>query len=176
MLICVIEILLALVVLGVAVVAAYIWMQGDAKMFFDMKKRTAAVKVSETDERLDFEVELDYKNIGKQEATLIDAYMRIYLPQEQYDDVLLRGKVNLKGVLRDDDYFEAVLVPAGTGKTMVLRFEAYAKNGKTISEALANVPDVDVALLVECRGRGALYTEKKYFTLTAEEMRALVEK
>lgn len=176
MLICAIQIILALVVLGVAVVAAYICLQGDAKMFFDMKKRTAAVKVSETDERLDFAVELDYKNVGKQEATLIDAYMRIYLPQEQYDDVLLRGKVNLKGVLRDDDYFEAVLAPAGTGKTMVLRFEVYAKNGKTIAEALANVPDVDVALLVECRGRGALYTEKKYFTLTAEEMRKLVEK
>ncbi|MBR6636612.1 MAG: hypothetical protein IKK97_04090, partial [Phascolarctobacterium sp.] len=152
MLICAIQIILALVVLGVAVVAAYICLQGDAKMFFDMKKRTAAVKVSETDQRLDFEVELDYKNVGKQEATLIDAYMRIYLPQEQYDDVLLRGKVNLKGVLRDDDYFEAVLAPAGTGKTMVLLFEAYAKNGKTIAEALANVPDVDVALLVECRG------------------------
>lgn len=174
MLWCIVQIVLALVVLGVAVVAAYIWMQGDAEMFFDMKKRTAAAKVSETAERLDFAVELDYKNVGKQEATLIDAYLRIYLPQEQYDDVLLRGKVNLKDVPRDDDYFEAVLVPAGTGRTMVLRFEAYAKNGKTIAEALANVPDVDVALLVECRGREALYTEKKYFTLTAEEMRSLI--
>lgn len=174
MLLCIIQIVLALVVLGVAVVAAYIWMQGDAKMFFDVKKRTAAVKVSEADERLDFAVEVDYKNVGKQEATLIDAYLRIYLPQEQYDDVLLRGKVNLKDVPRDDDYFEAVLVPAGTGKTMVLRFEAYAKNGKNIAEALANVPDVDVALIVECRGREAIYYEKKYFTLTAEEMRKLI--
>ena len=130
MLLCAIQIILALVVLGVAVVAAYIWMQGDAKMFFDVKKRTAAVKVNETEKRLDFAVELDYKNV--------------------------------------------VLVPAGTGKTMVLRFEAYAKNGKTIAEAMANIPDVDVALIVECRGRGALYTEKKYITLTAEEMRALI--
>ena len=64
MLICAIQIILALVVLGVAVVAAYICLQGDAKMFFDMKKRTVAVKVSETDERVDFEVELDYKNVG----------------------------------------------------------------------------------------------------------------
>ena len=160
MLLCAIQISLALVVLGVAVVAAYIWMQGDAKMLFDVKKRTAAVKVSETEKRLDFAVELDYKNVGKQEATLIDAYVRIYLPQEQYDDVLLRGKVNLKDVLRDDDYFEAVLVPAGTGKT--------------IAEAMANSPDVDVALIVECRGRGALYTKKKYITLTAEEMRGLI--
>ena len=81
MLLCAIQIILALVVLGVAVVAAYIWMQGDAKMFFDVKKRTAAVKVNETDKRLDFAVELDYKNVGKQEATLIDAYVRIYLPK-----------------------------------------------------------------------------------------------
>ncbi|MBQ7317551.1 MAG: hypothetical protein IJW91_01320, partial [Phascolarctobacterium sp.] len=73
MLWCIVQIVLALVILGVAVVAAYIWMQGDAEMFFDMKKRTAAAKVSETAERLDFEVELDYKNVGKQEATLIDA-------------------------------------------------------------------------------------------------------
>ena len=42
--------------------------------------------------------------------------MRIYLPQEQYSDVLLRGKVNREGYLREDDYFEAMLVPAGTGE------------------------------------------------------------
>ena len=56
MLLCAIQIILALVVLGVAVVAAYIWMQGDAKMFFDVKKRTAVTKVSETDKRLNFAV------------------------------------------------------------------------------------------------------------------------
>ncbi len=175
MILCILTILLALVVLGVAVIALYIFLQGNAKMLFKMQERTPAVKVSETNERLDFEVELPYMNIGKQEATIIDAYMRIYLPQEQYDDVLLRGKVNLKDVRRDDDYFEAVLVPAGTGKTMLLRFEAYAKNGKTIAEAMANIPDVDVAFYADCRGRSNLYTEKRYFTLTAEEMRKLVE-
>ena len=57
----------------------------------------------------------------------------------------------------------------------MLRFEAYAKNGKTIKEALGNVPDVDVALFADCRGRRELYTVKEYFTLTAEEMRALVK-
>lgn len=173
MILCILQVLVALVVLGVAVVVLYIFMQGDAKLLFKVKERTAAVKVSEEDKRLDFEVEVPYNNIGKQEGTILDAYMRIYLPQEQYDDVLLRGKVNLKDVPRDDDYFEAVLVPAGTGKTMVLRFEAYAKNGKTIKETMANIPDVDVALFADCRGRGALYTVKEIITLTAEEMRKL---
>ncbi len=172
---CILEILVALVVLAVIVVGVYIKAQGDAEMLVEVGKRTTAVKVSQDGERLDFEVEVPYRNAGKQEGTIIDAYMRIYLPQEQYADVLLRGKVNLKGVKRDDDYFEAVLVPEGTGKTLLLRFEAYAKNGKTIVEAINGMPDVDIALYADCRGRGALFTVKEFLTLSAEEMRALVK-
>ncbi|MCQ2373755.1 MAG: hypothetical protein MJ050_06725 [Phascolarctobacterium sp.] len=172
---CILEILVALVVLAVIVVGVYIKAQGDAEMLVEVGKRTTAVKVAEDGERLDFEVEVPYRNAGKQEGTIIDAYMRIYLPQEQYADVLLRGKVNLKGVKRDDDYFEAVLVPEGTGKTLLLRFEAYAKNGKTIAEAINGMPDVDIALYADCRGRGALFTVKEFLTLSAEEMRALVK-
>ena len=172
---CILEILVALVVLAVIVVGVYIKAQGDAEMLVEVGKRTTAVKVAEDGERLDFEIEVPYRNAGKQEGTIIDAYMRIYLPQEQYADVLLRGKVNLKGVKRDDDYFEAVLVPEGTGKTLLLRFEAYAKNGKTIAEAINGMPDVDIALYADCRGRGALFTVKEFLTLSAEEMRALVK-
>jgi hypothetical protein len=139
------------------------------------KERTQATKVSAEQERLDFQLELPFDNIGKQEGTILDAYMRIYLPQEQYADVLLRGKVNLADVPREDDYFEAVLVPAGTKRSFALRFEAYARNGKSLAEALGNAPDVDVALFADCRGRRELYTVKEYFTLTAEELRALVK-
>lgn len=172
---CILEILVALVVLAVIVVGVYIKAQGDAEMLVEVGKRTTAVKVAEDGGRLDFEVEVPYRNAGKQEGTIIDAYMRIYLPQEQYADVLLRGKVNLKGVKRDDEYFEAVLVPEGTGKTLLLRFEAYVKNGKTIAEAINGMPDVDIALYADCRGRGALFTVKEFLTLSAEEMRALVK-
>lgn len=170
-----IKIILAVAVLGIIVVGVYIAQQGDAVMRFKTADRTKAVKQRADDKRLDFTVEVPYDNIGKQEGTILDTYMRIYLPQEQYGDVLLRGKVNLKNVLRDDDYFEALLVPAGTGNTLVLRFEAYARNGKNITEAMAQIPDVDVALFADCRGRGALYTTKEIFTLTADEMRALVK-
>lgn len=170
-----IKLILAIIVLGVIVVGIYIAHQGDAVMRFKTAVRTQAAKDSADDQRLDFSVEVPYDNIGRQEGTIIDAYLRIYLPQEQYGDVLLRGKVNLKNVLREDDYFEALLVPAGTGNTLVLRFEAYARNGKSIAEAMSQIPDVDVALFADCRGRGALYTQKEIFTLTADEMRKLVQ-
>lgn len=175
MLTCILEVILAIIVLAFVVVGVFIMMRGDAEMNFYSKKRTEAVKVSEEGKRLDFNVEIPYDNTGKQEGTIIDTYMRIYLPQEQYNDVLLRGKVNLKGVMREDDYFEALLVPEGTGNTLVLRFEAYARNGKSLKEAMSNIPDVDVALFVDCRGRRELYTKKEIFTLTAAEMRVLVK-
>lgn len=171
---CVLEIIVGLVVLVALVLCAFISQQGDAKMLLDVKKRTSAVKLKATDECLYFDVEVPFKNIGKQEATIFDVYMRIYLPQEQYGDVLLRGKVNLKHVLREDDYFESMLIPAGTGPALLLRFEAYAKNGKSLADAIAGLPDVDVALYAEYRGRKDLLTVKEYLTLSAEEMHKLI--
>ena len=89
MLMTIIGILVGLVILGCAVVALYIAMQGDAEMRLLTKKRTDAVKVSEAGDRLDFQLEVPFDNIGKQEGTILDTYMRIYLPQEQYDDVFV---------------------------------------------------------------------------------------
>lgn len=172
---CIIEALAALIVLAVVGLFIFIKSRGDADMQVLVEKRTTSVKISEDGKRLNFEVEVPYRNVGKEEGTILDTYMRIYLPDEQYNDVLLRGKVNLKDVKREDDYFEAVLVPANTGKTLLLCFEAYARHGKSLAEAMANIPDVDVALYLDCRGRGPLFTVKKFLTLTAEEMRALVK-
>lgn len=175
MLLTVIYVLVALLILSAVVVALYITFQGDAIIQMLTEKKSKIVQDALTDNRVDFSLVVPFYNMGKQEGTILDAYMRIYLPQEQYNDILLRGKVNLKGALREDDYFEALLVPAKTGNSFVLRFEAYAKNGKNISEALKNIPDVDVALFADCRGRRELYTVKKYFTLTAQEMHMLVK-
>lgn len=168
------EIFTALLIFGCAVVALFIALQGDAKLRILTGERTQARKACAENARLDFFITLPFDNIGKQEGTILDAYLRVYLPQEQYADLLLRGKVNLAGAEREDDYFEALLVPAGKKNNFILRFEAYAKNGKTLAEALGNAPDVDVALMADCRGRGELFTLREYFTLTAEELRALL--
>ena len=172
---CVLEVLVALLILafvGFKLIEAH---HGDANVQMDVKGKTEAVKVAEYDDRVDFEVRVPYTNLGKEEGVILDAYMRIFLPQEQYSDVLLRGKVNHERFLRDDDYFEAMLTPAGKKEYLILRMEAYAKNGKTIAEALGNIPDVDVAIFLECRGRCDLITKKAFITLTQEEMHALVK-
>ena len=75
MLMNVIGILVGLMILGCAVVALYIAMQGDAEMRLLTKKRTEAVKVSANGDRLDFQLEVPFDNIGKQEGTILDTYM-----------------------------------------------------------------------------------------------------
>lgn len=169
-----IVILIALVILSVFVLEQILNKKGEATIAWLPEKKTKAVKVAQEGERLDFELEVPFKNYGTEDLAILDAYMRIYLPQEQYDDVLLRGKINRKTALREDDYFEAMLAVRGE-ESLLLRFEAYAKNGKSIVEAMENIPDVDVALFLECRGRGAVMPRKTYITLSAEEMRSLVK-
>ena len=115
MLMTIVGVLVGLLILGVIIVGVYISIQGDAVMRLLVKQRTKAVLDKVYADRIDFSLEVPFDNVGKQEGTILDAYMRIYLPQEQYSDVLLRGKVNREGYLREDDYFEAMLVPAGTG-------------------------------------------------------------
>ena len=169
------EILIGLVILGVIAVAVFVLTRGNCEMNFQVKNRGPLVVDSISDERIDFSCLLPVSNTGKDEGTIIDTFMRIYLPDEQYDAIFLRGQVNYEERIREDDYFESMLFPAGWKKNLVLRFEAYPRHGKTLKEALANMPDVDVAFYADCRGRRDLFTKKEYFTLKAEELRNLVK-
>lgn len=173
MLLTVAGIILGLAFAGFITVELYIALQGDASIEIFTGERTRAKAALREEGRLSFDVKVPFKNSGKQEGTILDAYLRVYLPQEQYDGLRLRGKANLEGALRDDDYFEALLVPAGSAGNLVARFEACPRGTLSMEEALGGAPDIDVALFCECRGRGELYTLKRYFTLEAAELKAL---
>ena len=120
-------------------------------------------------------MDVPFTNEGGDEGLVLDAFMRIYLPQEQYDKALIRGKINLKDVPRDDDYFEALVMPKGEHKTMTAKFEVTPMHGATLKEAVEGLPDFDVALFWECRGRENLYTVKKFITISSDEVKALLK-
>ena len=155
--------------------AVFIAMQPKHKFVFDVAKRTKAELVGKTDGKLCFNVDVPFTNEGGDEGLVLDAFMRIYLPQEQYDKARIRGKINLKDVPRDDDYFEALVMPKGEHKTMTAKFEVTPMHGATLPEAVEGLPDFDVALFWECRGRENLYTVKKFITISADEVKALLK-
>ena len=146
----------------------------DKLLVFYKEKRTQAKLVSKTDEKIEFSVDVPYENKSGDEGIFLDAFVRIYLPDEQYNGSLLRGRVNHPDAPRTDDYFEARLVPPGEKNHLTMTFEATPRNGKkTAGEALLGMPDVEVALYVERRGRMELFHNKENILLTKEELQML---
>ena len=160
----ILKVIAALILLAVVVIGIYILLQGKEEMFFEVTQRTKARLIKRSENKLEFEVELPMHNDGKEEGIILDAFIRVYLPQEQYADAQLR----------EDDYFEAMLLGPGVKKTMVVKFELVPEHGVTLKQAVEGMPDVDIALFLDCRGRTALYTVKKIITLHKDELQALL--
>ena len=147
----------------------------DKLLVFYKDKRTQAKLLSKTDEKIEFSVDVPYANQSRDEGIFLDAFVRIYLPDEQYNGALLRGRVNHPDAPRTDDYFEARLVPPGEAGHLTVTFEVTPRNGKkTAKEALLGMPDVEVALYVERRGRMELFHNKENILLTKEELQQLL--
>lgn len=147
----------------------------DKKLAFFKEKRTAAKLMDLTEDKGTFYIEVPYKNKSVDEGIFLDAFVRVYLPDEQYDGALMRGKVNHPAAPRTDDYFEARLVAPGEAGHLIVTFEVTPRNGKrTAKEAILGLPDVEVALYVERRSRMALFHNKENILLTREELQALI--
>ena len=132
----ILKVIAALILLAVVVIGIYILLQGKEEMFFEVTQRTKARLIKRSENKLEFEVELPMHNDGKEEGIILDAFIRVYLPQEQYADAQLRGRVNLKEAPREDDYFEAMLLGPGVKKTMVVKFELVPEHGVTLKQAV----------------------------------------
>ena len=147
----------------------------DKLLVFLKDKRTQAKLLTKTDEKIEFFIDVPYENQSRDEGIFLDAYVRIYLPDEQYNGALLRGRVNHPDAPRTDDYFEARLVPPGEKNHLTVTFEVTPRNGKkTAKEALFGMPDVEFALYVERRGRMELFHNKENILLTKEELQKMV--
>lgn len=175
MIILLLKIVAAIIIAACIVISIYIFFQGDAEISLKKEKIGVPVKEEAADGYLNFHVELPCVNRGKEEGAILDAFVRVYLPMEQYGDVLIRGKVNLAEKPRKDDYFEAELIGGGDTKELRLCFEAYPQNGTDLKAALSGLPDFEAAVFLECRGRGALYTVKDYISLRADDIRKLIQ-
>ena len=148
----------------------------DKLLVFYKDKRTQAKLISKTDEKIEFSIDVPYENKSGDEGIFLDAFVRIYLPDEQYNGALLRGRVNHPQAPREDDYFEARLVPPGEKDHLTVTVEVTPRNGKKTAEAaLQDMPDVEFALYVERRGRMELFHNKENILLTKEELQKLLK-
>lgn len=126
-----------------------------------------------TNERLVIAATLPVANEGKQCGTIMDAILRVQLPYEQYDGALVRGKVELAGAPREDDYFEAVLIQKHSCIDLVLKLSIEGRGGRTLSDAVAHMPDLRLDLIYQETGRISAHYTKYMLTVPAAEIAAL---
>ena len=124
-------------------------------------------------EKLVIAATLPVANEGKQCGTIMDAILRPQLPYEQYDGALVRGKVELEGAPREDDYFEAVLIQKKERINLVLKFSIEPRGGRTLAEASAHRVDFRADRGYQATGRTPVHYEQAIIMMGAEEIAAL---
>lgn len=173
----------------VAIVIIYLAIYCVVKMYFNIKGKE--IVVAKADSHTPFKIEsrdehsmtisttMDLVNEGKQSALIIDCIVKPQLPFEQYDGIAVRGKAEVEGVPREDDYFEAMVLfakgdPHGSNIIkIVAKVTLTARKGMTLNEALSRMVDFPVEIIYREVGRTPLHFSIARIILTAEELTQL---
>ena len=129
--------------------------------------------VERTEDRLVIGATIPFVNEGEQCGVIMDAILRVQLPYEQYDGALVRGKVELAGAPREDDYFEAIVIQKSEQIDLVLNLSIEGRKGYSIEEAIAHMPDFRMDLIYQETGRVLAHYSKVILKITAAEIAAL---
>ena len=122
---------------------------------------------------------LHFYNEGKQCATIMDAICRSQLPYEQYDGIEVRAKAEREGEVREDDYFEAVIIQKKGDKAGEDSLNVFAKikltprKGMSLDEALSHMVDLPVDFIWQETGRAVQHYNKLRIEIPAEEIAKL---
>ena len=165
--------LLALVVLLELGKKAFFSYFGAEKIVPKAEEMTPFSVVERTEDRLVIGATLPLANEGEQCGVIMDAILRVQLPFEQYDGACVRGKVELAGAPREDDYFEAALIQKRDRIDLVLKLSIEGRRGNTLEEAIAGLPDFRMDLIYQETGRIPVHYSKVILKITAAEIAAL---
>ncbi len=167
--------LLLFLLIAIAAVAVVLWLfvarQGDAAFEFLDDQRTDFKLEELTGDKAVFSTVVPFVNKGTQDGTIMDCFPRPLLPQEQYDAAAVSARVELETQRRDDNYFEALIVPKTTGNAIVVTVTFTAKQGD-IRQALATMVDMPVEIYFQVVARGKWYADKQRLMMKADEIAA----
>ena len=162
--------LLAVVVLGALLIWAYIQHKGDAVFYAEAEKEPSFEILSRDEKNVVLATTFPLKNIGKQGGTIMDCILRPLLPYEQYDCIEVRGKMEQADRPREDDYFEAVIVPRGQQIELKAVLRLTARKGLSLEKALQKMVDVPMDVIYTAVSRHPWRMVKVRLVLTAEEI------
>ncbi|MDQ0204440.1 hypothetical protein [Pectinatus haikarae] len=166
-----------LIALIIVIILVYLkWRQiGDADIQFCIEKHTPFIVEENEKSRVVFSAEFEIVNAGKQCATIMDCFVRSQLPYEQFDGIEVRGKVQLAGVPREDDYFEAVLIQKFEKINLTVKIELIDRNRGDIRNTLRHMVDVPVDIIYQHTARHEAALSKKRLVLSAKKIASLLD-
>lgn len=170
--------ILVIVLVALIVIALLIYLAwrniGDADIKFYLEKHSPFIVDIEEKDRVVFSTTFDIANEGKQCATIMDCFVRSQLPYEQFDKIVVRGKAQLAGVPREDDYFEAVLIQKHEKIQIVLKIELIDRTGNNIKEALQHVVDIPLDVIYQHTARHETSLSKKRLVIPEKDIKSLL--
>lgn len=166
--------LIGLCVLGLVVIIVYAKQVPTDNSVVAVADRSALKLESLSNTEAVFSVEMPLRNTGEQDSAITDVVARPYLPQEQFPDAVCYGHIETTDRRRNDNYFEALILPAHKERMLVVTLHYLAAVPKSMKTIMENMVDMDVAIYMDGVGRKACYTKKFFFTVQAIEIKALV--
>lgn len=159
-------ILLVLMLLNEAIIRFI----GDAIVNMKADEHTPFTVDEITQDSISFSTTINVANEGKQCATIMDCYVRPLLPFEQFDGVKVEAKAELKGVPREDNYFESVLIQKKESIDIVIRVKLIDRKNNDIKKTLTNMVDLPLDIVYQHAARYPWKISKETVVLTAEEI------
>lgn len=170
-------IIIGLIILAVLAAKLYLAAAGIEDIRVDAS--APVVLEAKDSESISLSKELKFWNEGKQCATIMDAICRSQLPYEQYDGIEVRAKAERDGEIREDDYFEAVIIQKKGYVRNEDHLNVYAKvkllprKGLSLNEALSHMVDLPLDFIWQETGRTPWHYRKLRLVITAEEIAKL---
>ncbi len=166
----VLAILIALVCLGFLGYWFVAWRQGDCDFRLLRGKKSPFRVVFIDMKRVVLTCTVPVKNVGRQNGTIMDAFVRAYLPEEQYNKASVQAILYDTNRPREDNYWEALIVEPGKTVEFTLKLTLVSKSGNILRD-LEEFPDMALDVIYQIVGRSDWIYEKGRIHLTAEELR-----
>ncbi len=149
--------------------------QGDERVVFFTKKRSQFMMDTDSDlSTVTLVTEIPFRNVGKQNGTIMDCFPRVLLPQEQCDTVEVSAWLTDTTEPRHDGYWKAVIIEPGKRGSVTLYVTLRSKSGDIRHDA-QEFPNVNIDIVYQMVGRSDWHITKNRLTLTNEEVqRALL--
>lgn len=164
---------IGLICLGFIAYWIMAFIQGDCKFHIEKNKMSSLKVDSMSDNHVLFTFTVPIVNKGRQNGTIMDAFMRLYVPFEQYNEAFLSTLLTVKDLPRNDGYWQACIIPKGSHKTLVCKIIMQGKSGNILRD-LETIPDIPLEIIYQAVGRSDYYYEKEMIHIKSEEMRSAV--